>query len=208
MWSKPTPDDFSTEIRAHLDLETDRLIAEGMAPEEARLAARKAFGSVAAAEERYFESTRAVWLDQLRQDVRVAARSITKYPVAAIVAVASLAFGIGAMTTTLIVRDVIFRKPPRLYQRPSELSLLLVARPDRPGALYPYESTVPGTVYTAWRATGTWRSFFWYASSMVANLTSAGSGCAPDWRAWSTASPNCRHSPPGCTHTPRRIAIA
>ena len=119
MWSKPTPDDFSTEIRAHLDLETDRLIAEGMAPEEARLAARKAFGSVAAAEERYFESTRAVWLDQLRQDVRVAARSITKYPVAAIVAVASLAFGIGAMTTTLMVRDVIFRKPPRLYQRPA-----------------------------------------------------------------------------------------
>jgi putative ABC transport system permease protein len=151
--SKRTPDDFSTEIQAHLDLETDRLIADGMAPAEARLAARKAFGSVAAAEERYFESTRALWLDQLRQDVRVAARSITKYPVAAIVAVASLAFGIGAMTTTLMVRDVIFGKPPRLYQRPAELSLLLVARPDSPGGLYPYESTVPATVYNAWRAT-------------------------------------------------------
>ena len=149
---KRTPGDFSTEIHSHLDLETDRLIADGMAPEAARLAARKSFGSVAAAEERYFESTRALWLDQLRQDVRVAARSITKYPVAAIVAVASLAFGIGAMTTTLLVRDVIFRKPPRLYQRPSELSLLLVARPDRPG-VYPFESTVPGSVYNAWRAT-------------------------------------------------------
>jgi putative ABC transport system permease protein len=152
MWSsKRSPDDFSTEIRSHLDLETDRLIADGVAAEEARLAARKAFGSIAAAEERYYESTRRRWLDHLRQDVRVAARSIIKYPVAAIVAAASLAFGIGAMTTTLMVRDVIFRKPPRLYHRPSELSLLLVARPDLPGDIYPYEATVPGTVYNAWR---------------------------------------------------------
>src|SRR4029079_19681509 len=139
--------------QAHLALETDRLIADGMAPDEARLAARKAFGSVAAAEERYFEASRTRWIDQLRQDVRVAARSITKYPVAAIVAVAPLAFAIGAMTTTLMVREVIFGKPPRLYQRPSELSLLQVARPDRSGGLYPYESTVLGTVFNAWRAT-------------------------------------------------------
>lgn len=151
MWRrKRAADDFATEIRAHLELETDRLIADGMPPDAARLAARKAFGSVAAAQERYYESSRARWLDQLRQDIRVAARSVGRYPVAAIVAVVSLAFGIGAMTTTLLVRDVVFRKPPRLYRQPAELSLVLVARPDRPG-LYPYESTVPGTVYNAWR---------------------------------------------------------
>ena len=154
MWRrKRAADDFATEVQAHLDLETDRLIADGMTPDAARLAARKAFGSVAAAQERYYESSRARWLDQLRQDLRVAARSITKYPVAAAVAVASLAFGIGAMTTTLMVRDVIFRKPPRLYQQPSALSLLLVTRPDRPGGTYPFEATVPGTVYRAWRDT-------------------------------------------------------
>jgi putative ABC transport system permease protein len=154
MWRrKRAADDFATEIQAHLDLEADRLVADGMTPEAARLAARKAFGSVAAARERYHESSRARWLDQLGQDVRVAARSITRYPVAALVAVASLAFGIGAMTTTLMVRDVIFRKPPRLYQRPAALSLLLVTRPDRPGGSYPFEATVPGTVYRAWRET-------------------------------------------------------
>jgi predicted permease len=151
MRRRRSTDDFSTEIRAHLDLETDRLIGEGMSPDDARLAARKAFGSVAAAEERYYESARTLWLDHLRQDVKVAARSVAKYPVAAIVAVVSLAFGIGAMTTTLMVRDVVFRRPPKLYQRPADLSLVLVARPDRRGSIYPYDATIPGTVYNAWR---------------------------------------------------------
>src|SRR6476620_6789954 len=147
MWKGRRPDnDFSAEIRSHLDHETDRLIAAGMRPDEARLTARKAFGSVAAAEERYYEARRTPWLDHLRQDVRAAARSIVRYPVAALVAVVSLAFGIGATTTTLMVRDAVFRNPPRLYREPAALSLLLVARPDRAGGIYPYESTVPGTV--------------------------------------------------------------
>ena len=152
MWKRRRPpDDLSREVQAHLELEVDRLIADGLPPDEARLAARKAFGRVAAVEERYYESARTLWLDQLRHDVRVAARSVAKYPIAAAVAVVSLAFGIGAMTTTLMVRDVVFRRPPRLYQRPADLSLVLVARPDRRGGVYPYEPTVPGTVYNRWR---------------------------------------------------------
>src|SRR5580765_2170393 len=127
MWKRTRPtDDFSQEIRAHIALETDRLIGDGVPPDEARLAARKAFGSVAVAQERFYEARRIMWLDHLRQDLRGAARSVVRYPVAALVAIASLAFGIGAMTTTLTVRDVVFRKPPALYQRPSQLSLVLV----------------------------------------------------------------------------------
>src|SRR5204863_1494885 len=119
-------------------------------PAEARLAARKAFGRVAAVQEGFYESSRVMWLDHLRQDVRGAMRSVTRYPVAALVAVVSLAFGIGAMTTTLMVRDVVFRKPPPLYASPADLSLVLVSRPDRP-AMYPYDTTCPGTLYNAWR---------------------------------------------------------
>src|SRR5436190_11978448 len=134
MWKRRRPDsDFSDEIRSHLDHEADRLIAAGMRPEAARRTARRAFGSVAAAEERYYQSQRARWLDHLRQDVRGAVRGVARYPVATFVAIVSLAFGIGAMTTTLMVRDVVFRKPPRLYRDPAALSLVLVARPDRPG---------------------------------------------------------------------------
>ena len=45
--------DFEDEIRSHLELETDRLVEEGMSPDEARLAARRKFGNVSRAQERY-----------------------------------------------------------------------------------------------------------------------------------------------------------
>src|SRR5262245_17586214 len=142
--------DFSREIQGHLDIETDRLVGEGLPREAARLAARKAFGSVVAAEERFHESRRILWLDHLRQDVRGAARAVARYPIAAIVAVVSLAFGIGAMATTLTVRDVVFRKPPPAYGHPSQLSRVQVERPDRP--IEPLGSRVPGALVEIFRA--------------------------------------------------------
>src|SRR5439155_16831525 len=145
MWTRRrTGGDFSREIQGHLDLETERLVGEGMARDGARLAARKTFGSVTAAEERFYESRRALWLDHLRQDVRGAIRAVVRYPVAAIVAVVSLAFGIGALTTTLTVRDAVFRTPPPAYGHPSQLSRVQFGRPDRP--ISPLGSYVPGAL--------------------------------------------------------------
>src|SRR5262245_11099849 len=105
-------DDFSNEVHAHLELEAERLVADGTPPEDARFAARRAFGSVAAATERFYEAGRLMWLDRLRQDLRAAARSIARYPMTALVAVLSLGAGIGATTTTLTIRNAVFRKPP------------------------------------------------------------------------------------------------
>jgi len=143
MWKRRrTGGDFSREIQGHLEIEADRLVGEGLSRDDARLAARKAFGSVMAAEERFYESRRVLWLDHLRQDVRGAARAVARYPFAAIVAVVSLAFGIGALTTTLTVRNVVFRKPPPAYGHPSQLSRVQFGRPDRP--ITPLGSYVPG----------------------------------------------------------------
>src|SRR5688500_4334409 len=105
-------DDFDREIRSHLEIETARLIEEGMPPREARETARCNFGNVLAARERFYEAGRRLWLDHLLQDVRCAVRNMRRAPVAAFVAVASLAAGIGATTVTLTVRDVVFYKPP------------------------------------------------------------------------------------------------
>jgi len=151
MWTRKRPgDDFSSEIRAHLELETERLIADGLPPDEARAAARRAFGSVTAAQERFYESGRWLALDHVRQDVRGAARSVVRYPVAALVAIVSLAFGIGAMTTTLTVRDVVFRKPPLLYRHPEELSLVRVGRRDQQ-MTDPYGASSSAVLYRSWR---------------------------------------------------------
>src|SRR5206468_2985508 len=72
-------EDFADEIEAHVALETEQLIGEGMRPAEARLAARRTFGNVTAVQEWYYESHRILWLDHLRQDVRGAVRSVMRY---------------------------------------------------------------------------------------------------------------------------------
>ena len=142
-------DDLDREIRAHLEIEADQLIEEGVPPDAAPTAARRAFGNVAGIKERLYEARRVAWLDQLRQDARCGGRSLRRYPVAAAVAVISLAGGIGATTVTLMVRDVVFRKPPMLYVEPAQLSRVQVGSPERP--IMPLGSWVPAPLYAAWR---------------------------------------------------------
>ena len=89
-------------------------------------------------------------LDRILQDLRLASRSLLRYPVSCAVAVISLAGGIGATTATLTIRDVVFRKPPPLYRSPGELSKVQVGSPDRP--IRALGSPVPGSLYARWRA--------------------------------------------------------
>ena len=63
-WRRPEAD-FADEIRAHLALETDRLIDEGWDSTRAADEARRRFGNVTAAGERYHDARRFGWLDSL-----------------------------------------------------------------------------------------------------------------------------------------------
>ena len=148
---KRRDDDFSREIDEHLALETARLIEDGLPPDEARAAARRAFGNVTRARERFYERSRLLWLDRLRQDLRCAARNVRRYPVAALVAVISLGGGIGATTVTLMIRDVLFRKAPPLYVDPAAISRVQVGTPERP--IMSSGSHVPAALYASWRDT-------------------------------------------------------
>lgn len=137
-------DDFADEIRAHLQIETDRLVEEGMEPHAARLAAERRFGNVTRVREHFYESRRWVWLDHLRQDVRGAVRSVARYPVGFAIAVISLGAGIGAATSTLVVRDAVFLAPPPSYAEPETLSLVGVSTPQRA------RGPVPAGLYRQW----------------------------------------------------------
>lgn len=64
--------DFSDEIEAHIQLEAERLGEQGLNAEDARAAARRAFGNVTQAQERFYESHRWLWFDHLVQDLRFA----------------------------------------------------------------------------------------------------------------------------------------
>jgi putative ABC transport system permease protein len=147
---KRPPEDFADEVRTHLEIETHRLIEDGADPEAAAHAARRAFGSVALAHERFYESQRWMWLDRLRQDVRGAVRTVTRYPLASCVAILSLAAGIGVATTTLTVRNALFHNPPPEYADPVRLSEIAVARGTQP--MMPIGSRAPGGLVADWIA--------------------------------------------------------
>lgn len=139
-----TADDFTSEVQAHLDIETDRLIAEGLPPDEARAAAHRRFGNATRVRERFYERSRFAWFDQVVVDARSALRSVARYPLAALVAIVSLAAGIGGATTMLLLRDALFRNPPPYYAAPERLSAVRVSTPDRP------RGAVPAPLYRHW----------------------------------------------------------
>jgi macrolide transport system ATP-binding/permease protein len=90
--------DFRAEIDAHLAQEAEELGAQGLSPEEARAAARRAFGNRTIVEERFYESSRWAWGDHLMRDLRFAARVLVKDPRFSVLAVLGLALGIGIST--------------------------------------------------------------------------------------------------------------
>ena len=63
---KRSAEDFAQEIKAHLELEADDLKQEGLSEDEARWKARREFGNVSAAQERFYLKDRWVWWDKLR----------------------------------------------------------------------------------------------------------------------------------------------
>ena len=89
-------------------------------------------------------------IDHLRQDLLSALRNVRKYPVACLVAVLSLAGGLGAMTATLTVRNVLFRNPPPLYRDPGRLSRVQLGSPQQPirGGL---GNQVPAALFRIWQ---------------------------------------------------------
>ena len=98
---KRDDDDFRAEVESHIRLEVDRLVAEGMSPPDAEAAARRALGNVALATERFYESRRWMWLDQLRQDIRYAVRFPRRAPAFAATVALTIALGVGANTAVL-----------------------------------------------------------------------------------------------------------
>ena len=103
--------DLPEEIEAHLAMEEADNLARGMAPEAARLAARQRFGNITLTEER----TRDMWtwtnLESLKMDALYGLRQFRRNPGFAVVAILTMALGIGANTAVFSVVNAVLLRP-------------------------------------------------------------------------------------------------
>ena len=114
--------EIDDELRYHLERETERNIANGMSPADARAAARRAFGNPTVHAEAARDAMRWRWLDELTQDVSYALRTFRRAPTFVVGVVATIGLGLGLLTTAFtlfdayVLRPLAVRDPGSLYE--------------------------------------------------------------------------------------------
>jgi putative ABC transport system permease protein len=140
--------DLRDEIASHLRMAIEDRIARGMPPDQAAADARRELGNVSQIQEAARDVWGRRWMDALAQDLRYALRVFRRNRSFALVAIISLALGIGANAALFQVLDAV-----RLQSLPvaDPSSLVEVRIVDMDGARGSFETWHPAVTYPIWR---------------------------------------------------------
>jgi predicted permease len=111
--------DLDEELQAYVELVSAEKVQAGVDPEEAHRDARREVGGLHQVTQHVRDVRAGVWLERLVQDVQYGVRTLAKNPAFTLVAMATLALGIGANTAMFSLLDQVV------------LRLLPVSHPER-----------------------------------------------------------------------------
>ncbi|HEV2423858.1 MAG TPA: ABC transporter permease [Terriglobia bacterium] len=163
--------ELDEEIRHHLEMKAQSGVEQGLLPDEARFAAEREFGNSLLLREQGREAWGWLWLDRLGQDLRYSWRQLRRSPGFAVIAILTMALGIGANAVIFSAVNAVILHP--LPFRDADGILTLWVSTGQ-GVVYSGPAAVCGPDYAEWsRQTRLFASVSGFAP-LPANFTGRG----------------------------------